>query len=279
MMRRAWLVAVAATWMMASIQCSNKLEGSSLKAVLSLTFDSVSAEVFIDEQALVIEVYVPWGTDVTALTPRVMVSTKATINWPQGAMNFSSPVMLSVTAENGSSVDYQVNVIIRNASALLVVDVQKGWLPVQNTEVMLTHILELIGKARAAGAPVVYLMAHSEEEGVPLNSEAWQLADTLAPLDSELILSKDYANSFRENDLHARLLAQRVGRVVVCGLATQHCVKATCLGALDLHYWVVLAADAHSNHEPTADLIIQWTHEELGALEGCIVQPTSEIQF
>ena len=69
-----------------------------------------------------------------------------------------------------------------------------------------------------------------------------------------------------------------MGRVVVCGLVTQGCVKATTLGALELGYRVVLAGDAHSSYSKDAQkLIAQWNATLAQA--GAEVHLAAEIEF
>lgn len=61
-------------------------------------------------------------------------------------------------------------------------------------------------------------------------------------------------------------------------MVTHGCVKATCIGALELGYHLVLIADGHSNYsKEAADLIINWNQNlrEMGAK----IRNTPEIDF
>lgn len=65
----------------------------------------------IDEDNKTITAEVPYGTDITSLMPSIEVSEEATV-LPEGAQDFSSEVTYTVTAEDGSQVDYTVLVSV-----------------------------------------------------------------------------------------------------------------------------------------------------------------------
>ncbi len=83
---------------------------SSNKAITSFSFPEGSGT--INESAHTIAVNVPFGTNVTALTPTITI-TGASVNPASGvAQNFSSPIIYTVTAENSSTQEYIVTVTI-----------------------------------------------------------------------------------------------------------------------------------------------------------------------
>jgi hypothetical protein len=74
----------------------------------------------IHETEQVIDVFVPAGTDLKALTPVVTVSSNASVYPPSGTeVNFSHPVSYTVTAENGVSQSYKVTVLAEDPTATL----------------------------------------------------------------------------------------------------------------------------------------------------------------
>ena len=52
--------------------------------------------------------------------------------------------------------------------------------------------------------------------------------------------------------------------MIVTGLVTHGCVKATCLGALELGYAVVLAEDGHSSYSKDAARLVEEWNRKLG---------------
>ena len=83
-----------------------------VKAITAFTFPTNPISIgIIDEGAKTINVSVPFGTDVTKLTPSVIY--KGISYSPTGQQNFTSPVTYAVTALNGSTVTYKVTVTVR----------------------------------------------------------------------------------------------------------------------------------------------------------------------
>jgi uncharacterized protein (TIGR02145 family) len=83
------------------------------KQITAFSFTAPQAVGVIDESAKSITVNVPAGTVVTALTPTIKVSEKATVSPSSGVVqNFTNPVKYIVTAENGSTAIYTVAVMV-----------------------------------------------------------------------------------------------------------------------------------------------------------------------
>jgi hypothetical protein len=89
---------------------SNK---DSEKRIITFTFSALTPQITasINESEKIITLWVPKETDVSALTPTIKISEKATISPKTGVTaNFTRPVVYTVTAENGSTQAYTVNV-------------------------------------------------------------------------------------------------------------------------------------------------------------------------
>ena len=73
----------------------------------------------IDDTAETVAITVPFGTDVTTLTPTITVSTGATVSPASGAAtDFTAPVNYTVTAEDGTTTKiYAVTVTVAAAAA------------------------------------------------------------------------------------------------------------------------------------------------------------------
>jgi nicotinamidase-related amidase len=139
-------------------------------------------------------------------------------------------------------------------SALLVVDVQNastsdGW---QRDEVI-DRIRTLIDRAKAAGAPVLWIQ-HEEGESFAPGSEGWQIVAKVRPAEGETVIGKHYLDSFADTKLRAELDALGVGHLVVCGAATDACIRTTTMRALAEGYDTTLVGDAHTTDEGPWDL-------------------------
>ena len=85
-------------------------ETSSAKDILTFDFTTPAASGTITGTD--IEILVPYGTVVTALTPTITISSLATIAPLSGvAQNFTNPVQYTVTAEDGTTKTYTVTVV------------------------------------------------------------------------------------------------------------------------------------------------------------------------
>ena len=81
------------------------------KSILSFVIDDV--EGVIDEINKTVTVLLPQSTDVTELVPTIEVSEGATINPASGeAQDFTNPVTYTVTAQNGTTAEYMVSVVV-----------------------------------------------------------------------------------------------------------------------------------------------------------------------
>jgi len=165
--------------------------------------------------------------------------------------------------------------------ALLVIDVQQGLFEkstsIYKAEQLLDNLNTLIGGARRAGVPVLFVQ-HANEGTLAEGSEAWRLHPRIQPLPTELIIHKRHGNAFEETVLQQELESRRVRTLVVAGLVTHGCVKATCLGALALEYRIILVSDGHSSFSKQAAKLIEEWNLRLSGL-GAKLRATGEIDF
>jgi nicotinamidase-related amidase len=139
----------------------------------------------------------------------------------------------------------------RPNTALLVVDVQNGVMNSSHEPApVVANIATLVDKARAAGAPVVWVQHTSDE--LPRGSEAWQYVPELVRREPEPLVHKEYGDSFEATDLESVLATRGIGRLVVAGAQTDACIRSTLHGALARGYDAVLVADAHTTEDLSA---------------------------
>lgn len=165
--------------------------------------------------------------------------------------------------------------------ALLVIDVQQGLFekstPIYKAEQLLQNINSLVERARRGGVPVFFIQ-HSDSKNLVMGSPRWQLHPRLEPQPQDSIIHKLHGNAFEATNLDETLRSKSIERLVITGLVTHGCVRATCLGARQLGYTVVLAKDAHSNYSKQAAKIIEEWNQKLYA-ENIKLIPTMEIEF
>jgi nicotinamidase-related amidase len=167
-------------------------------------------------------------------------------------------------------------------AALLVIDVQMGLFervtPMYHPEEVLGNINTLVGRAHEASVPVIYVQ-HANENTLVQDSDRWQLHPAIQPLEQERIVHKRHPNAFEETSLDQELRAKGVQQLVITGMLTHGCVRATCIGAHQLGYQVVLVEDGHSNFSPRALWLIRHWNRSLAKSGIVTVKATQEIEF
>jgi nicotinamidase-related amidase len=136
-------------------------------------------------------------------------------------------------------------------TAVLVIDVQQGLCEGPGAAFDCAGVIERInlvtGKARAAGAGVVFVQHESPDGELVYQSSGWQLAKGLHSEPGDLKVRKTTPDSFLRTHLEALLAEHGIQHVVVCGMHTEFCVDTTTRRALALGYPVTLVADAHTS--------------------------------
>lgn len=176
----------------------------------------------------------------------------------------------------------------RPRTALLVVDVQNGVVAgTYQRDSVVKNVAELVGKARRAGTPVVWVQ-HSSDN-LAKGSADWQLAPELERYDDEPLVEKTYPDSFEDTTLEPVLAGLGVGRLVVTGAQTDECIRSTLHGALARGYDATLVGDAHTTEDlseygaPTPDKVIAHTnlywkyHKAPGRTAGTV--DTKDVDF
>jgi nicotinamidase-related amidase len=155
----------------------------------------------------------------------------------------------------------------------------------------------LLGAFRSAGFPVCFttVVYHSASEApvfrarlpaldlLEAGSEATAVDPRLKPIDGELLLEKRYASAFFGTKLAEQLRAMGADSLVVVGLTTSGCVRATVIDGLqnDFSVWVpreavgdrnseAHRANLHDMHAKYAEVVS--LAETLAAIEGMQTQ-------
>ena len=138
----------------------------------------------------------------------------------------------------------------RTGTALLVIDVQNGVVgEAFDRDRVVANVAVLVGKARAAGVPVVWVQ-HSDD-GLVAGSAEWEYVPELDIAEGEAVVHKKWGDAFELTDLEDVLAARGVGRLVVAGAQSDQCIRCTLHGALTRGYDAVLVSDAHTTEDLT----------------------------
>lgn len=144
-------------------------------------------------------------------------------------------------------------------SALVMIDLQntyrEGVMRLEGVEPALAAARELLGRARAAGIPIIHVQ-HDAGPGSPYDVSApiGAISDEVAPQGDELVIVKNYPNAFAGTDLQARLDAAGVKDVILAGFMTHMCINSTARGAFTLGYRPTVVASTTATRDlPGAD--------------------------
>jgi maleamate amidohydrolase len=75
-------------------------------------------------------------------------------------------------------------------------------------------------------------------------SPTQRFADGLVPRDDELVVAKQYPSAFFGTSLAATLTANRVDTLLITGLTTSGCVRATCVDSMSHGFITLVVRDA-----------------------------------
>jgi nicotinamidase-related amidase len=176
----------------------------------------------------------------------------------------------------------------RPHTALLVIDVQNEVVAnAHNRDGVIANIAVLVGKARAEGAPVIWVQ-HSDDN-LPQDSDGWQYVPELTREGSEPLIHKGYGDSFEATDLEAVLAEREVGHLIIAGAETDACIRSTLHGAIARGYDATLVSDAHTTNDqsewgaPPPDQVIAhtnlyWQYQTAPGRHGGTV-PTESVDF
>jgi len=153
-------------------------------------------------------------------------------------------------------------------SALIMIDCQntyrQGVMQLEGVDDALQNARELLQRARSANIPIFHIQ-HDAGVGSPydLTAANGQIADVVAPADSEPVIVKNFPDSFSSTDLDQRLKSAGCKNLVLAGFMSHMCVSSTARGGFDRGYAVSVVEnttatrdlpDGHGGLIPAADV-------------------------
>ena len=136
--------------------------------------------------------------------------------------------------------------------ALLVIDVQKQFLPLMTKEDQ-DRALEMMNWSiwlfRQYGLPVIRVYHTSEKWGPKPDSPGFEFYDSLKIEQSDPKIIKTYASAFNKTELNNLLKEKGINALFLCGLSSVGCVLATYMDAANYDYEAFLIKDAIIGHD------------------------------
>jgi maleamate amidohydrolase len=129
----------------------------------------------------------------------------------------------------------------------------------------LASALRVRAAAHAAGVPVILTEVTYQEGGInggrffekakPLHNfikgrRTAAFAEGLVPRDDEIIVSKQYPSAFFGTSLASTLTSGGIDSVILTGLTTSGCVRASCVDSMSHGFRTIVVADACGDRHP-----------------------------
>jgi nicotinamidase-related amidase len=137
-------------------------------------------------------------------------------------------------------------------TALLVIDIQNDYFPggameLEGAEAAGAKAGQAIRQFRDKTMPVIHVRHLSVRPGSTFflpGTKGAEIHPSVSPRDAEMVIEKNFPNSFRGTRLEQTLKESGIKNLVVAGMMTHMCVDATVRHAADLGYKITLLGDA-----------------------------------
>ncbi|WP_419771401.1 MAG: cysteine hydrolase family protein [Candidatus Marinarcus sp.] len=138
------------------------------------------------------------------------------------------------------------------SKALIIIDIQNDYFEGGACELVNPMEASLKAKKvleyfREHSMPVFHVKHTNIREGATFflpNTKGVQIHENVKPLENEIIIQKNYPNSFLETSLENELEKLNIKELVICGMMSHMCVDSTTRAAFDMGFDVTLVHDA-----------------------------------
>jgi nicotinamidase-related amidase len=160
-------------------------------------------------------------------------------------------------------------------SALMIMDIQGAVVErIDESDALLASIKRALDHARATGVLVVYVRVAfrtgapevhrrnrifsrlSGSDGYGEEDPATQIDPSVAPLATEIVVTKRRVSAFAGSDLDMILRSSEVDELVLCGVSTSGVVLSTLRQAADLDYQLVVLEDGCIDFDPEVHRVL-----------------------
>jgi nicotinamidase-related amidase len=137
-------------------------------------------------------------------------------------------------------------------TCLLLVDFQNDYFPGGSMELVgmeeaAAHAQLLLREFRISKSPVIHIQHVSTRPGGTFflpETDGVKIHQAVAPLEDEMVVVKNYPNSFRGTTLMKLLINEQIGNLIICGAMSHMCIDATTRAAFDSGFDCIVADDA-----------------------------------
>lgn len=129
--------------------------------------------------------------------------------------------------------------------ALLVIDVQKGFLKSGKFQKEIKNIKDIIKQFKEKKEPIIAFKHIDEDENSPIYCKSIdsEIEDEISE-SSDYIIEKKFPNSFKDTKLEEILKSRNVDQLYITGFNSEYCILFTSICASDRGYKITLIEDA-----------------------------------
>ena len=146
-------------------------------------------------------------------------------------------------------------------TGLILVDFQNDYFPGGNMELVgideaVVNAQLLLNKFRIIKSPVIHIQHISARPDATFflpETYGSKIHQTVIPKEDEIVVTKNFPNSFRGTSLLEILKKENIDNLIICGAMSHMCIDATTRAAFDLGFSCIVAEDACA----TKDLIFK----------------------
>jgi GrpB-like predicted nucleotidyltransferase (UPF0157 family)/nicotinamidase-related amidase len=148
--------------------------------------------------------------------------------------------------------------------ALILIDIQNGLTKkkiLHNERVFLDSVNSAIKAYRASDFKIIFVQHNNNQ--LQNGSSDWEIDSRIDKQENDYVIQKKHGNAFQDTDLKVTLADFEINSIIIGGLVSHRCVKATCLGGLSEGFEISLLKNGHTNWNKDAHTKILETEREL----------------
>ncbi|MBU0968842.1 MAG: cysteine hydrolase [Proteobacteria bacterium] len=137
-------------------------------------------------------------------------------------------------------------------TCLIVIDLQNDYFPGGNMELVgieaaAANARLLLDRHRETGSAVIHIQHLAARPGATFflpETTGAAINELVAPRENEIVVQKNYPNSFRDTSLLKILKQEKIGNLLISGAMSHMCIDATVRAAFDFGFTCLVAEDA-----------------------------------
>lgn len=136
--------------------------------------------------------------------------------------------------------------------ALLIIDIQNdyfkgGAYELVNPQIASSNAKRLLENFRQKDMLIFHIQHISIKANATFflpNTNGVLIHENVKPLENEIVIPKNFPNSFSKTSLLEELKKQEIKELIICGMMTHMCIDATTRAAFDLGFDCIVSYDA-----------------------------------